>query len=270
MFCLDDNYLIADENALYSIALSSVIGDRESQQDSAGYALNERDGVLVLCDGIGGQKGGRAASALAVNTALAEFDHRFEGGECSDEGEHAWLIDTIRYADSLVCGLEDESGESLDAGSTAVMVLLKGNQLFWASVGDSRLYIFRDGESLQATHDHTYQMVLDRDVESGAIGQEEYEEGMGYGGALVSYLGAGTLPFIDANESPFKLQSGDRLLLTSDGLCKVLADEEITEIVSNFGDVGDACSALEFKAAKAAKAADRKRDNTTVVLVKIR
>lgn len=257
------NYTLYDDNAVFELAVMSVIGDREQQQDSAGYQLKNNEGLVVVCDGMGGHRGGQIAGTLAANSFLTCYTEDYP---CSDP--HSWLIDIAMEADQLIAGLKDDAGEPLKAGSTVAAAFIRENALFWMSVGDSRIYLFREEQLVRATADHTYRYLLERQLESGAIDEDTYHSKMEQGEALVSFLGVDGLPFIEANDIPFELKSGDRILLMTDGLYKLVFDDAIRNIIGNFENIREALDALEKKAEKCGKQISR--DNMTVALIKMK
>lgn len=257
------DYILTDENSVVKIALLSVIGDREEQQDCAGVRLKNNEGLVVVCDGMGGHKGGRLAGELAVHTLLKRYAEEFP---C--ENPRAWLLDTAADIDLAVSGLHNEAGEKLQAGSTVVAAYITGRSLYWLSVGDSRLYIFREGELVRATADHNYQSVLDRQLRSGLIDEAAYNRKIGQGEALVSFLGVNGLPYIESNDRPFDLKSGDRILLATDGLYRLISDDGICSIVNNFTNINEMVRALEMKARRCA--GHLARDNMTVAAITVK
>jgi len=107
-------------------------------------------------------------------------------------------------------------------------------------------------------------------LETGQISEEKYRsESEERGEALVSFLGVGGLEVIDRNEIPFELEKNDKILLASDGLYKIISEEEISKILENFSNLNDALGALELRAAREAKKNNITRDNMTMALIKI-
>lgn len=260
-----DNFQGFDENALFEVAVLSVIGGREEQQDSVGYDIRPDEGFAVICDGMGGHNGGKLASALAVDLLVKTYTEVYPAHDM-----HEILVDTVEEADRKVAAITDDDGNRLHAGSTVAAAFIRGHILHWVSVGDSRIYLFRNGELVQATEDHTYQLLLDERRASGEIGEEAYRTESQKGEALISFLGVNGLPRISTNDTPFPLLQGDKVLMMSDGLYKLVSDEEIGRILDNFSNIQDALKALDLKAQRAAKNSGIQRDNMTVVLIKIK
>ncbi len=255
-----DNYLIQDENAVLEIAISSVIGDRDEQQDCAGYVLTQDGCVAVVCDGMGGLADGKASARLAVAQMLQTFSDA-----ALPDDPHRQLLDAVISIDRMIFERARSEDAEKNTGTTVVCAVVRSGALHWVSVGDSRIYLCRDGALVQAASDHVYRAVLDRQLDAGAIDAESYREQLKYGHALVSYLGMGELPYIESNPHPFLLQDADRILLASDGLYKTIPEEEIRRILQQNQGVAESLNALERRARERHK----RRDNTTVCMIKI-
>lgn len=260
-----DNQLITDENPLLELAALSVLGDRDDQQDCFGYALKNDEGLVIVCDGMGGHQGGRMASRTAVDCTLNAYS---DENAPSDPMER--MLCATRLANQSVCELKGANGEVLKAGSTSVAILIRAGMLLWCSVGDSRAYLFRNGEFAQLTQDHNYLTVLNERLNAGVIDGAEYERERVRGEALISFLGIGELNLIDYSSAPLPVTKDDKILIMSDGLYKLVSDEEIGRIIDNFSNMGDAVNALEMKAKKNAKKNAISRDNMTVALIKLK
>lgn len=258
-----DNYVVRDENEFFRFAVKSVIGDRKEQQDSCGYELNESKSTVVVCDGMGGYENGKLMSSSAVDNFMDIF-HELKG--------EAELFDILCKSapelDKKIVELSEANSENRLAGTTISAAVFMQRNMYWLSVGDSRIYVKRADEFVQITRDHNFGM-----VEDGKIAKESFDtdcDEICKREVLISFLGAGNLPVIDCNEAPFFLKSNDRVLIMSDGLYKILSDDEIFSIVDNFSDEVDALNALDIKAAKAARRENIKRDNTTVAILTVK
>lgn len=256
---------IKDENAVLQLSAISVIGDRAEQQDSFGFALRQNEGLIVVCDGMGGHKGGRIASEITAQNFLTRYEESH-----LLTGQTDMMIAAAKASDKMISRLADEQGEPLNAGSTLVSVIVNQKSLMWCSVGDSRAYLLRGSEMVQLTQDHNYQTVLIEKKKAGLIDKEEFDRESIRGEALISFLGIGNLALIDYSKNPLKLKNDDKILIMSDGLYKLVSDSEIASILDNFKNIEEAVHALELKAQRNAKTKKESRDNMTVVLIKIK
>lgn len=264
-FRSDTSDITIRENSEIIMGILSSIGGREEQQDNAGFLLEESGAIIAVCDGMGGHNCGSLAADTGIRTILEE---------CSvsspSDYDCGMLCEALIRADREVAGLIDKNGRPLYSGSTAVIVSVKQGELFWASCGDSRLYICREGSFVQATTDHTYKWLISESPESSEAKERGFPEDNGKEEALISFLGTGGLPYISYNEKAFSLQKGDRLLITTDGLYKSLDEQEIFETVSGLPDACTVLKDLESKAEKHAECDSAERDNTTAVVVIIK
>lgn len=242
-------------------AMATHIGTRAYQQDAAFVSPPVADaGEMafgILCDGMGGMQAGEAASSEA-----ASFMANAIGGMGQADDVPARLLQAVHGANEMLLCFNRENGA--EAGTTLCVCLIMAGQLFWASVGDSRIYIVRGGEMARLTRDHNYTIHLQRMVQSGKISQQEADNDPNRE-ALVSYIGAPVLEEIDLNQKPFLLQNGDLLLLCSDGLTKSLPDEEILRLLLENGDIHRAAPLLTAAAFDNSPGA---QDNTSVVLMR--
>lgn len=265
MFNQKDQSLIRDENDAFQLAALSVIGHREDQQDSFGHRLQQNQGLVIVADGMGGHEGGKQASELAVKTFLEGYA---QSG--ADIARSDVLVGIAKQADQGVSQLRNEAGQLLKAGSTLVAISISARQLMWCSIGDSRAYLIRGTEMVQLTLDHNYHTVLVEKLNAGLLNQREFEIEDARGEALISFLGIGNLSLVDYSETPLQLKQDDKIIMMSDGLYKVVTEEEIARIVDNFNNIGEALQALEMKAQRNAKNNGICRDNMTVALIKIK
>jgi serine/threonine protein phosphatase PrpC len=207
------------------------IGARSSQQDAFGFsdkddlAFVAHGGVLaVVADGMGGMAMGGEASHLAVRAFLQAYM-----AKSADETVPTALHLALDEANQAVISMAYQADEG-NVGTTLVAAVIHGDALHWVSVGDSRLYLWRDRQLAQLTEDHIYANDLDRDAANGNISREDAENHPERR-SLTSYLGLTPLDLIDYNPLPFPLIAGDRLLLCSDGLYAALEKSEVTPLV---------------------------------------
>ena len=255
----------SDSNEILELAALSDIGDRDEQQDSFGHSLKDSECLAVVCDGMGGHKGGSLASAIAVDCIVNMFADAYPCEESSEV-----VKDSFAIADSRIHELRDENGNPLFSGTTAVSIIIKNMTMYWISVGDSRAYLFRENQSAQLTKDHTYLTVLEEQFGAGLIDENKYNEEKKKGGKLINYLGIGDLSLIDYNSTPFSLHKGDRVLLVSDGVYKHADINEITSAVNSNEDLSACLNTLAETINHNAKAKSVSRDNITAVLLKVK
>lgn len=241
---------------------SQNIGSREEQQDAFLFSemenpeLVSRIGVMaVLADGMGGLRLGRESSSLAVKTFLVEY--------CSKRPEESItqeLARAVRVANAAVFDMASRADLAWNTGTTLVAALIDLDELFWISVGDSRIYLYRDNHLRQLNQDHNYFNELKVQVEQGMISLEE-ADAHPEKNALTSYLGMDVLRDIDQNYEPIPLKAGDRILLCSDGLYGVLSEEEIIDALKL-----PAQEAADLLLEKTLAKGHRHQDNVTVAI----
>lgn len=247
------------------IGTSSVIGRRKEQQDAIksdtfySYAENGK-AISVLCDGMGGLVGGGKASALCSSIVYDTFH-----SEAKFPSIPMFYKSVIFQSDEEVRMMKtDEGTQILGAGTTLASVVIEDDQLYWASVGDSHIYIIRGNDILCITKDHNFLMLLNEKVKRGEITQEEADSNPKKE-ALISYIGIGGVHYVDMNSTGFHLLDGDHIVLCSDGLYRSLSENEIKQVVCNFGK--ETQQAAEALTSLALSKNLRNQDNTSVVVI---
>lgn len=198
------------------------IGRRESQQDSFGFsdpsnaAFVAHGGlVAVVADGMGGLEQGAQASTIAIRAFLDAYAQKTSG-----ESIATALARSLQSANLAVLQI------GADCGTTLVAAVLHDRTLHWVSVGDSALYLYREGDLALLNQPHVYASELDAQAQAGHITPEQ-ASAHPMREALTSYVGHASLPRVDSNIRPFHLDEDDCILLASDGLSKVLSEPEI-------------------------------------------
>lgn len=252
-----------DERNVY-IGASSVIGKRKEQQDyylaDNCYAYMENNRVIgVLCDGMGGLSGGEQASSLCASIVFNTFHNL-----AAEMPIPTFFRSMIARADREVSALRAKDGSLLKAGTTMVSAVIDGSSLYWASVGDSRIYIIRGQQILCITQDHNLMMLLRERVKRGEITQAEADSNPKKE-ALISYIGSGMIRYIDINSKPLQLVDGDHIILCSDGLYRSVTESEMLKIVTEYKD-GSSVAAQMLTDLAISKGKPH-QDNTTVVVM---
>jgi len=233
-----------------SAAVSHVGKIRSNNQDS-GYAGAH---LFVVADGMGGHAGGDVASAIAAKR-IAEADTEYPSVRDAEFSLQQALI----AANSLLAETVFEHSELTGMGTTVSSILRVGNQVAVAHIGDSRIYLFRDGELTQITADHTF---VQRLVDSGRITPEEAAVHPRRS-VLMRVLGdVDAAPEIDT--AIFDTKPGDRWMLCSDGLSSYVTDDKMASILATVRTATGAADRLVKESLDHGAP-----DNVTVVLVDI-
>ncbi|MCC8169803.1 MAG: SpoIIE family protein phosphatase [Oscillospiraceae bacterium] len=232
------------------------IGRRKEQQDSFVYSdmYNECGvkvgAVGVIADGMGGYRNGKIAGKVGADNFFSEYTRLFNGNVNSA------LIKAVYHANDAVNRIDG-------AGTTLVSAIIEQWRLYWISVGDSRIYIMRNGLLRRLNIDNNYASVLRKKAEKGEISfAEAFSDPKA--NALTSYLGIDELTEFDYNDCEFPLLCGDKIVLCSDGLYRAISEKEAADVLS--ASIGNPADALLRRALSKGK---RFQDNITVIVINI-
>ena len=211
-------------------SLTDVGLQRANNEDSYLYwepvsdADFQRKGRLaVIADGMGGYEGGQEASRLAIETVRHVYDAGFSG----DPQET--LLQALTTAHETIQRYGEEHPQFQGMGTTCTAMSIVANELFFAHVGDSRLYLLRDTSVSRLTRDHSY---VGRLVESGIVRSEDAETHP-QRHILTAALGSGREVLPDIPPLPVALQEGDTLVLCTDGLWSLVPESELRRIAQS-------------------------------------
>jgi serine/threonine protein phosphatase PrpC len=193
----------------------------EPQEDEE---FTRRGRLLMIADGMGGHKGGQVASGIAVDVVREGFLR----AEPTDP--RSVLINLFQQAHYAILEASRTENELQGMGTTCVAAILKDGQLTYGHIGDSRLYLLRDGHAQQLTDDHTLVNSL---LQRGMLTPEQarvHEQR----NVLTAAMGSASSDIAgDFAEKPLPLQAGDTLLMCSDGLHGLVTNEEIEWLASD-------------------------------------
>ena len=175
-----------------------------------------------------------------------------------------FLEEEVHRLDEAVFSIRDNHGNWVGAGTTMVAVLIRGNALYFLTVGDSMLYACRGQEMIPLNREHNYKLRLDEMRQAGALSDEDYSREIPRGQSLISYIGMGNLEIYDLNRKPFVLQDGDKLLLCTDGVTKVITDEGIKKILTGDEEPDAIVKRITEKIESSDK---RSKDNATYLVI---
>lgn len=219
-----------------TIAVLSKQGGRQLNEDACGYWTSERACCCVVSDGLGGYQGGQIASQAVVSTILAEFSER--PGISPDV-----LSNLLAHANQSL--LEKKRGTPLLAEMRATVVLLAidftRGQTNWAHLGDSRLYVFRQGHILHRTVDHSY---LQNMVTLGHLEESQLREHP-MRNLLLGALGSTDEYTPSIQSTPRSVLNGDTFLLCTDGFWQMLDETDMARTLATAASVEDWLAAME-------------------------
>ena len=199
----------------WQFSLASDIGGRSEQQDCLEMlSLNGHDAhLVVVADGMGGHRNG----ALAARTVIETARRRFNTGAASDP--RTFLQDLCLESHQEISKLG--SDEPRSPGSTCVVLYLNGPEAYWAHVGDSRLYHFRNARLLNRTQDHSVAQLM---VAQGRLTETDAATST-LQNQLYMRLGGNEPPEPDFGAS--EVEAGDMFMLCSDGFWSHVEPQEV-------------------------------------------
>ena len=228
------------------------------------FLVDSKLGLFVVCDGMGGHAAGEVASALAVRQLHdilreeAETLARFQRGEASAKTVLALLQTAVQRASSRIHEQATSDASKRGMGTTLSALLFLGNHGFVAHVGDSRIYLLRNGRISQITDDHT---VINELMKRGKLSREQIDR-VAQKNAITRAVGV--YERVEVDTVLIETAPGDAFLICSDGLHGYFeAEEEMIPYLRP--SMGEQCAA-----ALVAVANDRGgKDNITAVIVRL-
>jgi PPM family protein phosphatase len=243
--------------------------ENEDRLAVSAYRMGEKDPTpsvfAIVSDGIGGHRAGEIAAEMAVET-ISHMVAQSDGRQPLDVLDHAIQV----TSDAIAAKAKDDT-QRLGMGTTCACAWVIGDHLFTASVGDSRIYLLRNGGLMQMTVDHTW---VQEAVEKGILQPEDARKHPNVH-VIRRYLGSAKTPQADnrmrlaTDESDtqsrsnqgMRLLPGDVLLLCTDGLTDVVEDDEIEPAMRGLDLKTAAQTLVDLACARDGQ------DNITVVLV---
>lgn len=231
-----------------SAGVSNIGLHRKRNEDS--YYIDEAQGIFIICDGMGGHKGGDVASRLAVQTITDHLD-------LTGVRELAPILTQAVQAANRAIYRAGNADDSLrEMGTTATAAIIRDECLTVAHVGDSSLYHFQAGVVTKITQDHTLaeQMKADGVFTNGDLPLSSYSH------ILTRAVGVEAEVNIDIYQH--KINRGDWILLSSDGLTDLVTEDEIARFMATASEPESAARALVNAALDKGG-----HDNITVIVV---
>lgn len=245
----------------------TIQGARDYQEDSFGIYLDmdmqsEAYGngdLLIVCDGMGGHVGGAEASKMVNETFYETFcAHDFDIPDC--------LSISLNAANAVIADRIEQEPSMEGMGTTLIAAVLTGTSLYWISVGDSPMWLSRDGKLIRLNKDHSMAPVLDK---MAAIGELSVEDALAdvTRNQLRSAIVGDNVSLVDLTTQAFDVQHGDVLILATDGV-ETLTPDRIQYLVDSVKKKPDSAADVILKDVD--KFQDPHQDNATCIVAHIK
>ncbi len=215
-------------------------GRRDHQEDAVAvdFPLGTGVGFAVVSDGMGGHAAGDIASKIVVTEVFSELKLRSGDVGALEADLEAILRGAMFSANECVRYHAETYPGTEGMGATLLAPVFMGDRLYWISVGDSPLYLFRDGALMRLNEDHSLVPQIDYLVRSGLMGADE---GLAHPDrhCLTSVLAGQPVPQIDCRTLPFQMQRGDIVIAASDGL-QFLRETALADLLRSRADASSA------------------------------
>ncbi len=253
----------------FDVASAISLGRRTHQEDAIiiDFPLGADLGFAVLADGMGGHLAGDVASKIVVTEVFSELKLQSGNQQAFEDNVTDILVEAARAANECVHGHTMTNPETSGMGTTLVAPVFIRDRLFWISIGDSPLYLYRDGVLKQLNEDHSMAPQIDYMVESGVIPAESGKNHPDRN-CLTSVLIGGEIARIDCPKKPLELCDGDVLIVASDGL-QFLSNQQIEKVLST-SNTKNSSDIAEILLADLEELGDPEQDNVSFCVIKIR
>lgn len=203
----------------YDASTAISRGRRERQEDAVAsdFMAGTGLGFAVLADGMGGHAAGDIASKIVVTEVFSELKFRADEPEDLEKQITGALSAAAFAANECVGHYANQNAGSDGMGATLLAPIIFHDRLYWISVGDSPLYLFRDGKLTRLNDEHSLAAQLDARAARGQITADQAFNHPDRA-CLTSVLGGQDIALIDCRSEPFSLRDGDIVIAASDGL----------------------------------------------------
>lgn len=215
----------------YDVASGISQGARDYQEDAitADFPVGAEAGFVVLADGMGGHAAGDVASKIILTEVFSELKFHFADVVAFEARAPEILRSVADLANETLRQHTRSHPETDGMGATLVVPALVENRLWWISIGDSPLFLFRNGRLTQLNEDHSMAPQIDFMVKSGLM-DPQVAANHPDRNCLISVLMGTRIPKIDCPTRPFELKQGDIVICASDGL-QFLTNAQIEKVL---------------------------------------
>ena len=245
----------------YQVANLQQKGARPYQEDSFAFVnaldvteIRENGLMAIVADGMGGMEAGKQVSEMAVSCMVSAFSQMQRTGDLALQLRNA----VIAADDALVQRFKGIGG------TTLISCIIYDEKLYFASVGDSYLYLMRGGSLYRLNREQNYRHQLYAEaISAGSIDPTKADQDPD-GHRLSAFLGMGGLSDLDYLRRPLPLRDGDILLLCSDGVGGVVTESQIIQNLSG-SSASEMCLHLDESVRRAARV---HQDNYTALVIR--
>ncbi len=214
-----------------SVAVRSDVGNvRTNNEDAAIYMrvankqiADLRGCLLMVADGMGGHQAGEVASRIATEKVSQQYFSRKKTDSITEALSHAY-----RAANAEIYKLSSLNPTQRGMGTTCTSVVIAGNQLYFAHVGDSRAYLFKRNQLQRITEDHTYVQELLKSKEITPAEAPAHPKR----NILTNAMGTKPDLLVDTGKHEHAFEAGDKILICSDGLSEYFPDQELAQYLA--------------------------------------
>ena len=239
------------------VGFKSDKGLKRSNNEDACFVLLP-DKVYVVADGVGGGNAGEIASRTAVSEIANYVVEHPIGNMTNKYAIVNYLQSCLDEANSKIFRMANTYKENTGMATTAVIVYAAFRKVFITNVGDSRVYLYRGGQLVQLTEDHTYVNTL---VKAGILSKEEAEVDERKN-VITKALGAE--PTVEPDFFQVEIMKDDIFIICTDGLYDEVENPEIVQVLSKNQSMSDVCTELINRANT-----NGGRDNITIISLKV-
>jgi len=230
---------------------------RELNEDSFNI-ISDYPGVpptFIIADGMGGHNSGEVASKMAVDIVSSQIV-QYAGKLNNEENVLSSLSQILTKANRDIYTMSSIRGKNFGMGTTVIVAVALNKKIFIAHVGDSRVYVIRDGKIRQITTDHSF---IEELIRTGSLTREEAEN---HPNKNIITRALGCAEEVEIDTYSCEMLNNDIFLLCTDGLTNMVSEGEIQDVVLGCNDPDAACIELIGRANKYGG-----EDNITVIVI---
>ncbi|MEL6573399.1 MAG: PP2C family serine/threonine-protein phosphatase [Pseudomonadota bacterium] len=251
----------------FDVASASIKGSRDYQEDSmlVNFPMGQGSGFAIIADGIGGHVAGHLASAIVTTEVFTHMKMQ-EGHLASGALNVPFALrQAATEANNKVAEHVRRNDETKGMGSTLLAPVIRGDRLSWLSIGDSPLYLLRDGALRQLNKDHSMAPQIDMMVKTGSMKAEVGKDHPDRN-TLTSVVNGEEIAEIDCPKTPIQIKEGDILIASTDGL-QTLSNSTLAKTIMK-GTQQSAVELVKSLLAELSKLDAPDQDNTTFAVMK--